>query len=286
MSALPKLLVLGGSGFVGQELAEHFRCLATSTTPRKGFLQIDATREDDLRSKLQRAGPEVVVNCVGLADVDRAEREPELAEALNHRVVENLTRVRAQVPFRLVHISTDYVFDGERGMYQESDEARPVNEYGRSKLRGEAAALRDGESLVVRISSPYGQGHGARKPQFFRYLTENMLSGKQVRAITDQRVTATYLPDLAKAIEELVHRGTSGIVHVASPEPLTRYEFARRVAQVARVNPDLLVPSRRADMKRWVAARPANTSLDVGLSQTLGVRYTPVNASLEQLLTR
>lgn len=285
MTGVDRLLILGGSGFVGRELTNRFRCRATSTLGGDGFLAADATRPEQLRALLERERPRVLVNCVGLADVDRAEREPELAESLNHRVVEGLVRFQGEFPFRLVHISTDYVFDGGRGNYTEDDATRPVNEYGRSKRRGEEAAGRSPDALVVRISSPFGRGFGARKTQFFRYVTEQLRRGSPVKALTDQRVTATYLEDLASAIEALLARDVRGIVHVGSEEALSRHEFALKVAQVVGADPALVEPARMAEMTQWVAARPADTTLSVARSRSAGVHYTPVTAALRELLT-
>jgi dTDP-4-dehydrorhamnose reductase len=284
VTPMQRALVLGGSGFVGRELSEYFHCPGTSLTPREGLLTVDATRVDDLRAKIGSLSPELLVNCVGLADVDRAEREPGLADSLNRLVVENLARIQPPMGFRLVHISTDYVFDGSKGDYRETDPVHPINEYGRSKLRGEEAAQPLADALTVRISSPYGRGFGARKPQFFRYAMDNLRSGKPVKALTDQRVTATFLPDLARAIETLTQRSASGIVHVGSAEPLTRFEFAQKVAKVVGADPALVAPGLRSDMTQWTASRPNDTSLNVERSKGLGVEYTSVEGALRELL--
>ena len=282
---MDRTVVLGGSGFVGRELTDLFGCSGTSLTGREGFLAVDATRLEDLRSKVSPLKPELLINCVGLADVDRSEREPSLAESLNRGVVENLVRLQREFAFRLVHISTDYVFDGSRGGYRETDDVNPINEYGRSKLRGEEAARAALGSLILRISSPFGRGFGARKPQFFRYITDNLRSGKPVKALTDQRVTATFLPDLARAIQTLTDRSVTGVVHVGSTSPLTRYEFAREVAKVVGADTELVTPGVRSDMTQWTARRPGDTSLNVEYSQQLGVTYTSVEAALTGLLS-
>ena len=284
MTALARPLILGGSGFVGRELMEYLSCPGTSSSTREGFSDVDATNPGRLLSVLSTLRPGVVINCVGLADVDRAEREPALAEELNHRVVEHLVTVQRELPFELVQISTDYVFDGERGNYAEEDPTHPVNQYGESKLKGEHAVEGSSSALIVRISSPFGRGFGARKPQFFRYVVDTLRAGKPVRALTDQRVTATFLPDLARAITTLVERGTHGVVHVGSTEPLTRFEFARKVAETVGADPDLVHPGLRSEMAQWVARRPADTSLSVRRSERVGVRYTSVAAALRELL--
>lgn len=277
-------LIVGASGFVGRELREYFGCFGTSTSGSEGLIRLDATRLDSLSRAVKEIKPNILINCAGLADVDRAERDPELANTLNHTVVENLTTLQLEFGFRFVHISTDYVFSGEQGKYRESDLPAPVNEYGKSKLHGEAAAARSRDALILRISSPFGRGFGARKLQFFRFVTESLRTGKQVRALTDQTVTATFLPDLAHAIDTLVSNDARGIVHIGSKDPMSRYEFAKKVAQVIHADPDLVLPSSVSNMSQWVAARPLDTSLDVGLSEDLGVRYTPVEDAIRGLL--
>jgi dTDP-4-dehydrorhamnose reductase len=277
-------IVLGGSGFVGRELTAELHCPGTSLTGIEGFPSLDATRFEELRDGIKPFEPEILINCVGLADVDRAEREPEVADALNRRVVDNLIRLEEEVGFRLVHISTDYVFDGSKGGYREGDTTNPINEYGRSKLRGEQAALRSPASLVIRISSPFGKGFGARKPQFFRYVTDALRSGRPVKALVDQRVTATFLPDLARAIGILTREEASGVFHVGSRDSLTRFEFAQAIARTIAADPTLVTPGLRSDMGQWTARRPNDTSLDVARSEEHGVAYTSLEVALRALL--
>lgn len=280
-----RTVVLGGSGFVGQELVRAYGCVGTSSIHRDGFTAVDATRREDLDRVIHHLRPNLVINSIGLADVDRSEREPLLADSLNHRVVENIVAVQRERPFFLVQISTDYVFDGTRGRYSEEDRVHPINEYGRSKLAGEQAVASSSQGLILRISSPYGPGFGARKPQFFRYVADSLRAGKPVRALTDQTVSATYLPDLSHAIPALVLRNTTGVVNIGSEEPLTRFDFALKVAKEVEADPRLVVPGRRSDMTQWVAERPADTSLDVRRSVSYGVSYTPVAQALHDALS-
>ncbi len=276
-------VVLGASGLVGGSLLKPLAATGTSLHPREGLAAVDATDEGALRRGLAELRPQVVVNCVGLADVDRAEREPDLADQLNRLVVENLTRVRSELGFRLVHISTDYVFDGARGHYSEDDPTGPVNEYGRSKLRGEQVLPTD--ALVLRISSPFGETARSSKVQFYRYVSDSLRAGRSVRALTDQRVTATYLPDLAEAISKLLELRRAGVYHVGGPVSYSRYEFARTVAELLGAEAGLVVPATRREMTQWSAPRPADTSLDVRRSTADGVQYTPLREALSRLLT-
>jgi dTDP-4-dehydrorhamnose reductase len=277
-------IVLGASGFVGGALMRGLQSDGTSTAGGKGLLKLEARSESGVADLLERLAPDLVINCIGLADVDRAERDPALAGELNVQVVRSIARARRQTPFRLFQISTDYVFDGSRGGYAEGDEPHPVNEYGRSKLRGEVVALSLPDALVLRISAPFGEGFGERKPQFFRYVAETLRSGRPVTALEDQRVTATFLPDLVSAVPALYEQGLQGIVHLGSEDPLSRFEFARRVARTIGADESLVRTGMRDDMKQWVAPRPGDTTLDVHKSTGLGVRYTSVDLALKAVL--
>lgn len=271
---------------MGRELVQALGCQSASLSGMEGSFQCDATDAMSLAALFDHTKPEVVVNCVGLADVDKAEKDVELAERLNAGVVRNLATEQARRRFRLVHISTDYVFDGRRGNYLEGDPTNPVNAYGRTKLEGERVATTVPDALILRISSPFGIGFGARKVQFFRYVVDSLRAGRTVRALTDQRITPTYLPDLAAAVDRLTTQSESGIFHVGGTQPVTRLEFATEIARAAGLDERLIEPTTSGAMTTWVARRPLDTSLNVDRSRQAGVRYTPIPAALRALLDR
>ncbi|MBX8632491.1 MAG: SDR family oxidoreductase [Thermoplasmata archaeon] len=281
---MEEMVVLGGSGFVGGEISEFFSCPATSASGKEGFVKCDATDVSDLRRVLERFRPKVVVNCIGLADVDRAETDRDLARRLNTDSVYNIVSLQNELGFRLVHISTDYVFDGSRGNYSEADEPSPVNVYGSTKLEGEKAALANPLNLILRISSPFGRERGTTKMQFFRFVYNSLRQGRTVSALRDQIVTATYLPDLSRAIRRLVQSEGAGVFHVTSTEALSRFDFAMMVARLSGLDASLVVPATVGDMKQWKARRPLNTSLSVSKSISAGVSYTKPELAVRELL--
>ncbi len=281
---MPTTLVIGGTGFVGRELVQALHAGSASRSGSNGSLTADATDPADLARLLDREQPDLVVNCVGLADVDKAEKDEELATRLNVGVVENLAAAQRRLGFRLVHISTDYVFDGTRGNYREDDPTNPINVYGRTKVAGERAAEGVPGALILRISSPYGVGYGARKVQFFRYIVDSLRAGKRPRALTDQRLTPTFLPDLGQAVQQLRSAKASGLFHIGAARPVTRYEFATEIARVAGLDPGLVEAATSHEMTAWAARRPLDTSLNVEKSLAAGVRYTPVPEALAVLL--
>ena len=279
------MLVLGGSGFVGKVLVSRFECLGTSFSGKEGYLRCDATDSQSLASVLEETHPEVVVNCVGLANVDVAETNPELARKLNVLSVRNVVQMQKKLHFKLVHISTDYVFDGEESQRTETDQENPINVYGKTKLEGEHEISDKGNSLILRISTPYGDSKGSVKKQFYEHIIENVSKGETVKAVSDQIVTSTYLPDLASAMKTLLDNERTGVFHVSSLDTLSRYEFAQEVARVAGLNEKLVEPVLMRSLEGWIAKRPRDTSLDVRRSMKFGVKYTRIEDALGELVS-
>ena len=281
-----KMLVLGGSGFVGRVLVSRFKCPGTSFSGKEGYLRCDATDFLSLAHVLEETNPDVVVNCVGLANVDLAETNPELARKLNLLSVRNIVEMQKKLHFKLVHISTDYVFDGEEGHRAETDKENPINAYGKTKLEGEHEISDKEDSLILRISTPYGDGKGSVKKQFFEHIVENVSKGNTVKAVSDQIVTPTYLPDLARAMKTLLDNERTGVFHISSLDTLSRFEFAQEVARAAGLNEELVEPVPMRSLEGWIAKRPRDTSLDVSLSMKSGVKYTRIRDALGELMSR
>lgn len=271
---------------MGRVLVSRFKCPGTSFSGKEGYLRCDATDFLSLAHVLEETNPDVVVNCVGLANVDLAETNPELARKLNLLSVRNIVEMQKKLHFKLVHISTDYVFDGEEGHRAETDKENPINAYGKTKLEGEHEISDKEDSLILRISTPYGGGKGNVKKQFYEHIVENVSEGYTVKAVSDQIVTSTYLPDLASATKTLLENERTGIFQVSSLDSLSRYEFAREVARAAGLNEELVEPVPMRSLKDWIAKRPRDTSLDVSLSMKSGVKYTRIKDALGELMSR
>ena len=172
----------------------------------------------------------------------------------------------------LVYISTDYVFDGERGFYSEDDVPNPVNYYGLTKLLGEVAvssSLPD-NSLIVRVSGLYGYSPTGKR-NFGITALEKMLKNEEVKAFTDQYLSPTYVPFLAEKLLRLVERGSeiNGVVHVAG-ERVSRYEFALLLARILGRDQELVKPTSMEEL-RLPARRPRDSSLDTSRAQALGL---------------
>ena len=221
-------------------------------------VSIDVTDVNELRGLLLRERPDVVVHMAALGDVDLCEKEKELAWRTTVKPSVEIASLASRLGFFAVYLSTDYVFDGERGNYGERDVPNPVNYYGLVKLMGEVAFSTCPRHAIVRASSIYGFGPG--RTNFAKYLVEKLRAGELVKALVDQYTSPTQASLLAKAVLEIVEEGLEGVFHVVG-ERMSRYEFAVRVAEALGLDKSLI---QRAEMRemRWVARRPKDSSLN------------------------
>jgi dTDP-4-dehydrorhamnose reductase len=268
-------LITGSTGLLGRAVAGHFerRHPSTCSTTRE-FLDLEDFWR--LRAEMERLEPTVVVNCAAYSDVDGCERDPDRAYRENRDAAVNLARACRAIGAMLVHVSTDYVFDGRSDdPYREEDPPGPLQVYGESKLEGETEAMREHpDTLVVRTSFLFGPG----RRTFIDRLAERAQRGEASRAALDWVNAPTYTPDLAAAIESLVRRGCRGVVHFTNTGGCSKFEFAREALRLSGLDGGLLVPVRRADL-RLPAARPERTVLD--LSRYAAITGAPPRPWLE-----
>lgn len=201
--------------------------------------------------------PDVIVHSAALTDVDRCEREKELAYKMNVEGTRVLAEAAENASSFLVYISTDYVFDGLRGMYREDETTNPVNYYGYSKLLGEQFC----RGCIARTCVIYGSRPASGKVNFALWLINSLRSGKEVHVVTDQFITPTLNTNLARMVLEAANRRLRGVFHLAGATRISRYDYAMELARVFDLDSSLIVPSRMADLK-WDAKRPIDSSLD------------------------
>jgi dTDP-4-dehydrorhamnose reductase len=221
-------------------------------------VSMDITRPGDLRRLILEERPDVVIHMAALGDVDLCERDKALAWRTTVEPSVEVASAASRVGSFAVYLSTDYVFDGERGNYREDDIPSPVNYYGLVKLMGEVAFLSSCPSCaIVRASSIYGFGPG--RTNFAKHLFERLRAGESVRALIDQYTSPTQASLLGRAVMEVAEGKLEGIFHVVG-ERMSRYEFAVKVAEALGLDKSLI---RRAEMKemRWIAKRPRDSSL-------------------------
>ncbi len=247
------LLVLGGTGLLGRWVVR--------LAAERGFVVRAPGRQelDLLRPDLEFGEFDAVVNCAAYTAVDRAESEPELAFRLNAGLPAQLARAAAGRP--ILHVSTDYVFNGEATRpYRPSDQVNPLGVYGRTKRDGEICL--EGVGTVVRTSWLFGPD----RPCFPRAVLQRALSGQAVRVVEDQRGTPTHVADLARVLLDLLHRSPGPeIYHAAGPEVVSWHHFATQLFREHNRQRGTLLPDPTPIATTdWPtpAPRPAYSALD------------------------
>jgi dTDP-4-dehydrorhamnose reductase len=228
-----KVLITGAAGMLGQDATRNARA-ANHEVVALAREELDLLDAGEVRATLEREAPGAVINCAAYTDVDGAESDERTATRLNGEAAGTLAAAAAAVGAAIVHLSTDYVFDGSGARpYVESDPTDPVNAYGRSKLAGErAVAAANPRHFVVRTSWLFGAGG--------RNFVDTMLglagAGRPVLVVRDQVGCPTYTGHLADALVRLVDGEAYGLHHIAADGECSWYEFANEIFSQAGVD--------------------------------------------------
>jgi dTDP-4-dehydrorhamnose reductase len=286
-----RVLVTGGTGLLGYWVARIFmeRGFSVYATyhekiPPKlkvNWVKLDLEDLESITKIVEEVKPSIIIHTAAYTDVDGCEINKEKAYKVNYLATAALAKVSKDVDL-FVYISTDYVFDGSKGMYKEEDVPLPVNYYGLSKLLGEVAVSTIlSNSVIVRVSGLYGYSPTGKK-NFGVVAFEKLSRGEPVEAFTDQRLSPTYVKFLAEKLVKLVDARITGVIHIAG-ERLSRYEFATILAEILGVGKDLVKPKRLAEAK-LVAPRPRDSSLDTSKAKELGLALPSAQECLKDMV--
>jgi len=284
-----RILVTGVNGLLGQKVAEIFSResdheLICSDIMGEPFLKdkfeyfpLDITRKEEVKQAVLKYKPEVIINTAAYTNVDRCETERELCWRVNVDAVKNLIIAARKVPAKLIHISSDYVFDGKTGNYDESSTPCPQSFYGKSKLASENALISSViEYAIVRTMILYGSGVNVR-PNFATWLIDKLMVDEQVKVVEDQLGHPTVADDVALGILQIVERNANGIYHICGSECVSRYKFAVKLSDIFEFDKQLIIPVKTSQLNQ-AAPRPMNSSFITLKAETeLGIK--PMNVS-------
>jgi dTDP-4-dehydrorhamnose reductase len=277
-------LVVGASGLVGEALSREFEShLSVAGTfcrnAEPNLLHLDLRDAAEVRSMLRDVRPSVILCPAAEPNVELCETEPLATRKVNVDGFRNLLLAATEIGALLVYFSSEYVFDGSKGLYSEDDECAPLNEYGRQKLECERMITAGLDRYIIaRISGVYGWER--RQRNFVVRLIECLHSRKNFKVPFDQLITPTYAPSLAAAVRSLVTGGHKGIFHLSGSLPLSRIDFARLVADIFKLDSSLLVPVATSELELR-AARPHGAGLNVAKAKSL--LHVPLVAPREGL---
>ncbi len=293
MSPSLRVLVTGAHGQVGAELA---RCSWPVGTELFAFgsKDLDITDVDTVSQKVTELRPDVIVNAAAYTAVDKAESEPERAMAVNATGVRHLAEAADANDSMLVHLSTDYVFDGTKDdWYVESDERNPIGVYGATKSAGEDAALAASRSLILRTAWVYG----ALGANFVRTMLRLAAERDELGVVEDQVGCPTAAGDIACAIVDIIEATEGGrsvkrggaqehrLFHLTSPSDVSWFEFANLIFKMSQVGFNGQCRPLSTDEYPTPAARPANSRLDSTLLfDTFGIRLPELSEALRPVL--
>jgi dTDP-4-dehydrorhamnose reductase len=243
------------------------------------YVKLDITNRDAVRSTIQSIKPDVIVNCAAFVDVDRAETEREIAWRTNTSAVEYLIESARKTDARIIHISTDFIFDGIKSPYSETAAPNPLNYYGRTKLASENALRSSGiHHCILRAPLLYGTEELQWKNMAMR-VYDSLLKKKQFAAFTDIQVTPTLIDDLAFAVTRATELHKHGIYHIGGPEMVSRFEFAQRIAKQFHLDESLIVP---VTSEGHAANRPKRSAFVTLKAQTeLSLKPSGIDEGLE-----
>lgn len=270
-----KAIVFGCEGQLGVELV---RILGARGYEVSGFRRrdVDITNQSLLEEKLASLEPRLVFNAAAYNKVDVAESEPQVAYAANALAVRNLAIACRQNDARLIHFSTDYVFDGMLGRsYREEDTVRPLSAYGVSKLAGEFYAQAYCESaLILRTSGVFGpQGLRTANGNFVETMLRLAAKDGPIRVVADFIASPTFSPELARFALDLAEREATGIFHAGGGQAISWYDYAKLIFARAGLQPALEVADSR--LYRTPARRPKYSALENARATALGIAPFP-----------
>lgn len=284
-----QILGTGLTGLVGTRLVEQLPDFTFTSISRKNGA--DIIDIETLDPHFQNFQGEWVLHMAAKADVDGCEEDKDAGEAgeawqINVLGTKNIALLCKKYHKKMIYISTDFVFDGERDegdSYTEEDMPNPVNWYGETKFQGEQAVKNAGiEHLIVRVAYPYGNSNASKK-DFVRIIADRLQEGLPIKGITDHIFVPTYIDDIAAALQSLITQNQSGLFHVVGSTALTPYQASCKIAQALDKDTDDIGKTTRAEYFKDRAKRPFNLYLKNDKIRNLGIVPKTFEEGLKQM---
>ena len=252
-----KVLILGINGQLGSTVSDYMsRYYSIINDESEDSLNIDVTDRGALYDIILNKSPDYLINCAAVTNVDACERDKELAYNVNVNGIKNIISSTSQHT-KIIHISSDYIFDGNKELYTEIDHPNPLCYYGKTKLESENILRGSNRNyLIIRTSVIFGGSQN----NFYRWVLESLRNGENISVVTDQTSNPTWTWSLSEAIYKAIINNLKGVYHYAGEEILSRYEFAKKIAKINNLDLNKITPILTADLEQ-VADRPKFSSL-------------------------
>ncbi|MEX6626200.1 SDR family oxidoreductase [Tenacibaculum salmonis] len=273
---MKKVIITGTNGLLGQSLVnllleekEKYQVIGFSRGENRSgrndfeYVSIDITDEKNVLKNLKEYQPDIIVNTAAMTNVDACEDNKTACDILNIDVVENLKIFSADNNTHLIHLSTDFIFDGENGPYKETDTPNPLSYYGISKLKSENILTASKiDYTILRTILVYGKVFDMSRSNIVLWVKKSLEDKKEITIVNDQYRMPTYVEDLALVCKLAIDKKAIGIFNVSSKTLLSIYEIAQQIAEVFQLDKTLIKPI-TAKILNQKAVRPARTGFDL-----------------------
>ncbi len=287
-----RIIITGANGMLGQRLFEFYstlndvELLVSSIEndfvfKNQNYIQADISNRNELKKVIYDFCPDFIINAAAYTNVDKSESERETAWKINVKGVEYITETARVLDSHIVHISSDYIFDGKNGPYTENDIPNPLGYYGRTKLASENVLKISGtKNTILRTNVLYGTAKYSRS-DFVKWVVESVRAGKEIRIVDDQFNNPTFIDDLVQAINKIVELRKEGIYNIGGSEVLSRYDFTMIIADFFNLDKYLIKKIQTEDLDQ-PARRPLKSGLITIKAQSeLGYKPHSIIQSLE-----
>lgn len=250
-----KLLVTGSNGLLGQKLVmllssfPEIALTATGRGPNRSpsgsysYISANLSNESEVNQLIAQAQPEVIIHCAAMTQVDDCELHPESCWASNVEATQHLLRATNPLKPHFQYISTDFVFDGKRGPYSETDAPNPISQYGASKLAAEKLVMSSGlQYSIIRTVLVYGIAHDLSRSNIVLWVKKSLEEQQPIKVVNDQWRTPTLVEDLALGCWSVIEKKQEGVFHLSGAETMTPFELALQVADFFELDQTLIQP--------------------------------------------
>jgi len=286
---MEKLIITGASGLLGSKIValaiEDYEVTPLHNTKQlfPKSLKLDITDQKQLFNLLNKLKPDIAIHTASETNVDKCETQKEQAWKTNVEGTRNIALACSKAGTKLIYISTDYVFDGEKGNYKEEDEPNPINYYGATKLEGEKQIISHCTNYsTLRTSVLYGW-HPWKK-NFATWVITSLKQEKEITVVEDHYNTPTLADNLAEIIMETIQEDLHGLHHASGTQRISRYEFAKRIAETYNLDQSLIKPIKMRQLTAWIAKRPKDSSLNTSkIQKQLKTRLLNLSEGLNKM---
>lgn len=295
-----RILVLGSNGMLGQRTIKFFskfpmiEILASSVEDKSlynsdlidsNYVKADLTKREEVKNLILDFYPDIIINAAAFTNVDLCETERELAWKINVKGIEYISEAARIIDAHIIHISTDYIFDGTKGPYNENDAPNPLSYYGRTKLASENVLKMSGILFTIfRTNVLYG-APGNGKIDFVQWVVNKLKNNEEISIVNDQINNPTFVDDLVRAINQVIEFKKYGIYNIGGREFLSRFDFTLRIADYFNLNKSLIKSIKTEDLKQ-PAKRPLKSGLiTIKAESQFGFKPVSIEESLAIMKT-